>query len=103
MLLLRQDAPGELWELLELEKLNLSLNNLKALPPQLGLLSNLLVLNLWGNQVSPITTLHLLQHASVRTGPDAVPSTAQQPAARDRPAEETPGSVRLHKQTDGGS
>ncbi|PWA15695.1 hypothetical protein CCH79_00019589 [Gambusia affinis] len=49
-----KDAPGELWELLELEKLNLSLNNLKALPPQLGLLSNLLVLNLWGNQLSSL-------------------------------------------------
>ncbi|KAK5606165.1 hypothetical protein CRENBAI_026060 [Crenichthys baileyi] len=46
-----KDIPGELWELLELEKLNLSLNSLKVLPPQLALLSNLVVLNLWGNQV----------------------------------------------------
>lgn len=47
-----QDVPDELWELLELEKLNLSLNSLKVLPPQLALLSNLVVLNLWGNQVN---------------------------------------------------
>lgn len=46
-----QEMPDELWELLELEKLNLSLNNLKTVPPQLALLSNLVVLNLWGNQV----------------------------------------------------
>lgn len=46
-----QDVPDELWELVELEKLNLSLNCLKILPPQLSLLSNLVVLNLWGNQV----------------------------------------------------
>lgn len=50
--LLLQEVPDELWELLELEKLNLSLNNLKVLPPQLALLSNLVVLNLWGNQVT---------------------------------------------------
>lgn len=47
-----QEVPDELWELLELEKLNLSLNSLKVLPPQLAVLSNLVVLNLWGNQVS---------------------------------------------------
>ncbi|XP_023253473.1 leucine-rich repeat-containing protein 30-like, partial [Seriola lalandi dorsalis] len=47
-----KDVPDELWELLELEKLNLSLNSLKVLPPQLSLLSNLVVLNLWGNQVN---------------------------------------------------
>lgn len=41
----------ELWELQELQKLNLSLNSLKVLQPGLALLSNLVVLNLWGNQV----------------------------------------------------
>ncbi|XP_071370725.1 leucine-rich repeat-containing protein 30-like, partial [Centroberyx affinis] len=49
-----KEAPAELWELLELEKLNLSLNSLKVLPPQLALLSNLVVLNLWGNQLSSL-------------------------------------------------
>lgn len=52
LIFLLQEVPDELWELLELEKLNLSLNSLKVLPPQLALLSNLVVLNLWGNQVS---------------------------------------------------
>lgn len=47
-----QEVPEELWELLEVEKLNLSLNALKVLPSQLACLSNLVVLNLWGNQVS---------------------------------------------------
>ena len=47
-----QEVPHELWELMELEKLNLSLNSLKHLPPQLAMLSNLVVLNLWGNQVN---------------------------------------------------
>ncbi|XP_026148575.1 leucine-rich repeat-containing protein 30-like isoform X5 [Mastacembelus armatus] len=46
-----KEVPDELWELLELQKLNLSLNRLKVVPPQLALLSNLVVLNLWGNQV----------------------------------------------------
>lgn len=54
-ILLVQDAPDELWEVLELEKLNLSLNSLKVLPPQLALLSNLVVLNLWGNQVKHLS------------------------------------------------
>ncbi|XP_041823430.1 leucine-rich repeat-containing protein 30-like isoform X2 [Melanotaenia boesemani] len=49
-----QEVPYELWELLELEKLNLSLNSLKVLPPQLALLSNLVVLNLWGNQLTSL-------------------------------------------------
>ncbi|KAM3860332.1 leucine-rich repeat-containing protein 30a [Diretmus argenteus] len=49
-----KDVPEELWELLELEKLNLSLNSLKVLPPQLALLSNLVVLNLWGNQLTSL-------------------------------------------------
>lgn len=53
--LFAQEVPDELWELLELEKLNLSLNNLKFLPPQLALLSNLVVLNLWGNQVRHVS------------------------------------------------
>ncbi|XP_034721502.1 leucine-rich repeat-containing protein 30-like [Etheostoma cragini] len=46
-----KDVPGELMELTELQKLNLSLNSLKLLPPQIALLCNLEVLNLWGNQV----------------------------------------------------
>lgn len=46
-----QEVPVELWELQELQKLNLSLNSLKVLQPGLALLSNLVVLNLWGNQV----------------------------------------------------
>ncbi|XP_068160309.1 leucine-rich repeat-containing protein 30a isoform X2 [Antennarius striatus] len=45
------EVPDELWEMPELEKLNLSLNSLKVLPAPLALLSNLVVLNLWGNQV----------------------------------------------------
>lgn len=41
----------------------MSLNNLTVLPPQLALLSNLVVLNLWGNQVprsSPPPNFQLL-------------------------------------------
>lgn len=49
-----QDAPDDVWELLDLEKLNLSLNTLQVLPPQLAQLSNLVVLNLWGNQVNKL-------------------------------------------------
>ncbi|XP_026148570.1 leucine-rich repeat-containing protein 30-like isoform X1 [Mastacembelus armatus] len=49
-----KEVPDELWELLELQKLNLSLNRLKVVPPQLALLSNLVVLNLWGNQLSSL-------------------------------------------------
>lgn len=60
--LLLQEVPDELWELLELEKLNLSLNNLKVLPPQLALLSNLVVLNLWGNQVTSTGFFSLASH-----------------------------------------
>lgn len=46
-----QEVPEELWEVQELQKLNLSLNSLKVLQPGLAMLSNLVVLNLWGNQV----------------------------------------------------
>nr|XP_054590890.1 leucine-rich repeat-containing protein 30-like [Nothobranchius furzeri] len=46
------EVPEDMWELLELEKLNLSLNSLKVLPPHLGQLTNLVVPNLWGNQLS---------------------------------------------------
>lgn len=64
--LLLQEVPDELWELLELEKLNLSLNNLKVLPPQLALLSNLEVLNLWGNQVTSAGFFSLASHGKRR-------------------------------------
>lgn len=64
--LLLQEVPDELWELLELEKLNLSLNNLKVLPPQLALLSNLVVLNLWGNQVTSAGFFSLASHRERR-------------------------------------
>lgn len=50
-----QEVPEELWEVQELHKLNLSLNSLKVLQPGLTMLSNLVVLNLWGNQV-PVRT-----------------------------------------------
>lgn len=66
-----QEVPEELWELLELEKLNLSLNGLKVLPSQLAHLSNLVVLNLWGNQVNrlllplPVSPLHIGSHSSL--------------------------------------
>lgn len=48
------DLPEELWELTELQKLNLSLNVLRSVPSSLGLLQNLVVLNLWGNQLTSL-------------------------------------------------
>ncbi|XP_031690878.1 leucine-rich repeat-containing protein 30-like [Oncorhynchus kisutch] len=45
-----KEPPEELWDVPKLEKLNLSLNCLRALPPTLSILSNLVVLNLWGIQ-----------------------------------------------------
>ncbi|CAL8320951.1 unnamed protein product [Arctogadus glacialis] len=48
------DPPMELWELRELEKLNLSINCLRSLPPALGGMDNLVVLNLWGNNLASL-------------------------------------------------
>ena len=49
-----KEPPEELWELVELQKLNLSLNSLRLLPPSMALLSGLVVLNLWGNQLTAL-------------------------------------------------
>lgn len=46
--------PEELWDLTELQKLNLSLNCLCFLPCSVALLQNLVVLNLWGNQLTSL-------------------------------------------------
>ncbi|TSK16091.1 Leucine-rich repeat-containing protein 30 [Bagarius yarrelli] len=46
--------PEELWELTELQKLNLSLNCLCFLPSSVASLQNLVVLNLWGNQLTSL-------------------------------------------------
>uniref|UniRef100_A0A4W4HFS8 Leucine rich repeat containing 30a n=1 Tax=Electrophorus electricus TaxID=8005 RepID=A0A4W4HFS8_ELEEL len=48
------EAPCALWQMRELEKLNLSLNRLCALPPALGAFHNLVVLNLWGNELTSL-------------------------------------------------
>ncbi|KAI4878533.1 hypothetical protein NFI96_010439 [Prochilodus magdalenae] len=60
------EAPADLWELRELEKLNLSLNFLCVLPSGLGALENLVVLNIWGNElVSLPPEIGLLQNLRV--------------------------------------
>ncbi|CAM4586041.1 unnamed protein product [Leuciscus chuanchicus] len=46
-----EEMPEELWELQELQKLNISLNALSLVPSGLGNLENLVVLNLWGNEL----------------------------------------------------
>ncbi|KAA0705115.1 hypothetical protein E1301_Tti022224 [Triplophysa tibetana] len=48
------ELPEELWELTELQKLNLSLNLLRSIPSSLAVLQNLVVLNLWGNQLTSL-------------------------------------------------
>ncbi|VFV19649.1 Hypothetical predicted protein [Lynx pardinus] len=45
------DIPDFLWGLSEVQKLNLSHNQLRALPPEVGKLSRLVVLNLCGNRL----------------------------------------------------
>nr|XP_046210833.1 leucine-rich repeat-containing protein 30-like [Oncorhynchus gorbuscha] len=47
-----KEPPEEVWDVTKLEKLNLSLNCLRALPPALSILSNLVVLNL--NQLTSL-------------------------------------------------
>ncbi|PWA30065.1 hypothetical protein CCH79_00009652 [Gambusia affinis] len=48
------ETPAELWELQDLQKLNLSMNCLCSLPPALGSLDNLVILNLLGNNLSSL-------------------------------------------------
>ena len=48
------DAPDFLWGLSEVQKLNLSHNQLRALPPDVGRLTRLVVLNLCGNRLKSL-------------------------------------------------